>query len=308
MSRVAIVGGAGRVGVSFAFHFLTQDVCKEVVLIDIAEDVLKGERLDLMHASSSCGDTRFIAGADPALLAGADVIVLPAGARRRADQSRLELIKTNVGIIDIWMEHIAKHNPGAIVLVVVNPVDVLTYRAYMKGGKNRQRIFGLGNVMDVVRFRSIMGEHFDWNPMHVGAYLLGEHGDGMVPVWSQVNYAGLRVRDMPGIDPEKLKQVYTECRSAGADVIRLKGGAGWAVGVAITEVVRSILMDEKRVLCVSTIPDGDYGIAGDVALSLPTIVGRSGVEGYIHCTLDETETEGLKNAAKVLRETYQQVA
>lgn len=308
MKRVAIVGGAGRVGVSFAFDLLSKDICKEIVLVDVAEDVVQGERLDLMHASSSLANTKIIAGTDPALLAGAKVIVIPAGARRKADQSRLDLIRTNVGIVDGWMEKIKVHNPDAIVLIVVNPVDVLTYRAYCMGGKNRQRIFGLGNVMDVVRFRSIMAEHFNWNPRFVGAHLLGEHGDSMVPVWSQVSYAGLRLADRNDLDAEKLKQVYVETRAAGADVIRLKGGAGWAVGVAISEVVRAILLDEKRVLCVSTVPDGAYGIEGNVALSLPTIIGRSGVEGYVNVKLSDEEQAGLEKAATVLRETYAQIA
>jgi L-lactate dehydrogenase len=308
MSRVAIVGGAGRVGVSFAFSLLSENICKEIVLVDVAEDVVQGERLDLMHASSTLGDTRFIAGSDPELLAGAQVIVVPAGARRKADQSRLDLIRTNVGIVDQWMEKIQKVNPSALVLIVVNPVDVLTYRAYCIGGKDRKRIFGLGNVMDVVRIRSILAEHLNWNAQFVGAHLLGEHGDAMVPIWSQVSYAGFRLRDMPGIDPEVLKQVYVETRSAGADVIRMKGGAGWAVGVAITEVVRSILKDEKRVLCVSSVPNGEYGIEGNVALSLPAIIGLNGVEGYVDVKLDGAELEGLQKAANVLRETYSQVA
>ena len=308
MSRVAIVGGAGRVGVSFAFHLLSEDICKQIVLIDVAEDPVAGERLDLMHASSCLGNTRFIAGTNPELLVGAQVIVIPAGARRRPDQSRLELIRQNVGIIDYWMDKINIYNPYAIVLIVVNPVDVLTYRAYCVGGQHRHRIFGLGNVMDVVRFKSILAERFNWNPLFVDAYLLGEHGDAMVPIWSQVSYAGLYVKDMDGIDDDLLKKVYMETRSAGAEVIRLKGGAGWAVGVAITEVVRSVLRDEKRVLCVSSVPDGTYGIESNVAISLPTIIGRNGVEGYVGVKLNDVETEGLQHAATILRETYSQVA
>lgn len=308
MSRVAIVGGAGRVGVSFAFHLLSEDICKQVVLLDVSDDAVQGERLDLMHASSCLGNTRFIAGTNPELLVGAQVIVIPAGARRAPDQSRLDLIRKNVGIIDYWMDKVAVYNPYAIVLIVVNPVDVLTYRAYCVGGQHRHRIFGLGNVMDVVRFKSIMAERFNWNPLFVDAYLLGEHGDAMVPIWSQVSYAGLYLKDMKNIDDELLKQVYMETRSAGAEVIRLKGGAGWAVGVAITEVVRSVLRDEKRVLCVSSVPDGAYGVEGNVAISLPTIIGRNGVEGYVDVKLNDIENEGIQHAATILRDTYSQVA
>lgn len=308
MSRVAIIGGAGRVGVSFAFHLLTLNICRELVLVDILDDPVQGERLDLMHSSSSLGYTRVLAGTDEKLLEGADVIVIPAGARRRADQSRLDLIRTNFGIIDQWMEKINRVNKTAIIIVVVNPVDVLAYRAYMVGGQDRRRIFGLGNVMDTVRLKSNLGERFGWDPRNVDAYLLGEHGDAMVPVWSQANYAGLRLKDIEGLDWAACEEVMAETRKAGAEVIRLKGGAGWAVGVAITEVVRAILLDEHKVLCVSSVPDGAYGIDGGVAVNLPTIIGRNGVEGYINVKLSEEEAAGLANAAAVLKKTYSEIS
>jgi L-lactate dehydrogenase len=308
MSTVAVIGGAGRVGVSFAFHLLAMNIAHELVLIDILDDPVQGERLDLMHSTSSLCNTRVRAGTDPNLLKGADIIVIPAGARRQADQSRLDLIKINFGIIDKWMQHINELNPTAIVLVVVNPVDVLTYRAFIQGGKNRQRIFGLGNVMDTVRLGSILGERYGWDPRRVDGMLLGEHGDAMVPVWSQANYSGLRLRDMPSVKAEELEEVYKQVRTAGADVIRLKGGAGWAVGVSISEVVRAILLDERRVLCVSSVPDGAYGISADVALSLPTIIGRNGIEGYLDVKLDADELSGIEKAAQVLRETYAQIS
>jgi L-lactate dehydrogenase len=308
MSKVAIVGGAGRVGVSFAFHLLCENICHELALVDILEDPVMGERLDLMHATSSLCNTKVTAGTSEELMADADIIVIPAGARRKADQSRLELIKVNFGIIDEWMAKVGKVNPDAIVLVVVNPVDVLTYRAYMVGGQNRQRIFGLGNVMDTVRFKSNLAERFGWDPRYVEGQLLGEHGDAMVPVWSQASYAGNRILDMPHIEQAALDEVFAATRKAGAEVIRLKGGAGWAVGVAITEVVRAILMDEKRVLCASSVPGGAYGIGDDVSLSLPTIIGKDGVEGYLDVKFSDEELAGIANAAEVLKQTYQQIA
>jgi L-lactate dehydrogenase len=308
MGKVAVIGGAGRVGVSFAFHLLCANICTELVLLDIMDDAVQGERLDLLHSTSCLGNTRITAGTDEHLLAGMDIIVIPAGARRKADQSRLDLIKTNFGIIDQWMDKVMRINPGALVLVVVNPVDVLTYRAFMVGGQDRRRIFGLGNVMDTVRFRSNLAARYGWDPPKVEAQLLGEHGDAMVPVWSQASYAGYLIKDMPGCQREDLDAVYAETRKAGAEVIRLKGGAGWAVGVAITEVVRAVLRDEKRVLCASTIPDGAYGVAGDVALSLPAIIGRSGVEGYLDVQLNAEELAGVHKAAEVLKETYAQIS
>jgi L-lactate dehydrogenase len=308
MSKVAVIGGAGRVGISFAFHLITQNICQELALLDVNEDQVMGERLDLMHATSEVHYTKITAGTGPELLHRADVIVIPAGARRRPDQSRLDLIRTNCSIIDHWMEMINQVNRTAIVLIVVNPVDVLTYRAYMKGSRDRRRIFGLGNVMDTVRIRSNLAERFGWEPRYVNGYMLGEHGDSIVPVWSQFSYAGMRFKDMPQIGQRALDEVFDETRKAGAEVIRLKGGAGWGVGVAITMVVKAILLDERRVLCVSSVPDGAYGINEDVALSLPTIVGANGVEGYLEVKLDAAEQSALENAARVLRDTYRQVA
>jgi L-lactate dehydrogenase len=307
MSRVAIVGGAGRVGVSFAFDLLKEGICSELVLIDILDDPVQGERLDLMHSTSCLSNTRVIAGTDPKLLAGADIVVIPAGARRKADQSRLDLVRTNFSIVDKWMQTLNEINPNAIVLIVVNPVDVLTYRAFLMGSKNRQKVFGLGNVMDTVRFRSIIAEKYGWDPRQVNAYLLGEHGDSMVPIWSQANYAGMLLDNINCTDRDTLDAAYAETRKAGSEVIRLKGGAGWAVGVSCTEVVRSIILDEKRVLCVSSVPDGSYGIEGDVALSLPTIIGRNGIEGYLDVKLSDEELEGVKKSAEVLRGTYAEI-
>jgi L-lactate dehydrogenase len=287
---------------------LTENICHELALIDIQEEVVMGERLDLMHSTSSLCNTKVTAGTSDELMAGADIIVIPAGSRRKPDQSRLDLIKVNFGIIDEWMGKIKRINPEAIVLVVVNPVDVLTYRAFVTGGENRQRIFGLGNVMDTVRFCSNLAERFDWDPRHVEAQLLGEHGDAMVPVWSQAAYAGYRIKDMPAIEQPALDEVFADTRKAGAEVIRMKGGAGWAVGVSITEVVRAILLDEKRVLCVSSVPDGAYGVGSDVSLSLPAIVGKNGIEGYLELKLADDEMQGIIKAAEVLKETYNQIA
>jgi len=191
---------------------------------------------------------------------------------------------------------------------VVNPVDVLTYRAFMVGGQNRHRIFGLGNVMDVVRLRSNIAEFYDWGSTRVYAKLLGEHGDAMVPIYSQMSYAGYRLVDMPKVKMKDVKDIVATTRKAGAEVIRLKQGAGWAVGVAITAVVRAVLLDEKRVLSCSSIPDGAFGVDGGVALSLPTIIGKDGVEGYLDVKFDDEEMDGIHKAAEVLKKTYEEIS
>jgi L-lactate dehydrogenase len=300
--KIAIVGGAGRVGINFAISLLLSKLAREIVLIDIALEIADGEALDLRHATSLVGNVKIDSG-DLSKLAGADIVVITAGSRRKPDQSRLDLIRTNVGILDEAVEGVVKYAPDAMILVVTNPVDVLTYRALVKSGFPKNRVFGLGNVLDVVRFRSLLAAKFEWNPLDVNAYIIGEHGDAMVPLWSQASYGGILFGNLRGVTMDQLKAVFEETRVSGAEVIRKKGGAGWAVGVSITEVIKAIVLDSKAVLPIGTDPGGAYGIEG-VALSLPTIVGRNGAEGYVEFELPEDEMAGVRKAAEVLKETY----
>ncbi|MEP0815233.1 MAG: malate dehydrogenase [bacterium] len=300
--KVAIVGGAGRVGINFAISLFLSGYAREIVLVDVLTDVADGEALDLRHATSLVGNVTFDSG-DISKVAGADIVVITAGSRRKPDQSRLDLIRVNVGILDETIEGIVKYAPGAMIFVVSNPVDVLTYRALVKSGVSRTKVFGLGNVLDMVRFRSLLAAKFGWNPLDVNAYIVGEHGDAMVPLWSQASYGGILFRCLRSVSMSDIEAVFEETKKSGAEVIRKKGGAGWAVGISITEVVKAIATDSKAVLPISTDPDGKYGISG-IALSLPTVVGKSGVEGYLDFEIEAAEMDGLAKAAQVLKETY----
>ncbi|MCD6120116.1 malate dehydrogenase [bacterium] len=300
--KVAIVGGAGRVGINFAISLLLSRLAREIVLVDIALEMADGEALDLRHATSLVGNVGLDSG-DLTKLKGSDIVVISAGSRRKPDQSRLELIRTNVGILDEAVEGVVKYAPNALIFVVTNPVDVLTYRALKMSKFPRNRVFGLGNVLDIVRFRSLLAAKFGWNPLDVNAFIIGEHGDAMVPLWSQASYGGILFKDLRSVSMDQIKEVFAETRVSGAEVIRKKGGAGWAVGVSITEVIKAIVLDTKAVLPISTDPDGMYGIEG-VALSLPTIIGKNGVEGYLEFELPEDEISAVKKAGEVLKETY----
>jgi L-lactate dehydrogenase len=300
--KVSIVGGAGRVGINFAISLLLSKLAREIVLVDIAQDIADGEALDLRHATSLIGNVGIDSG-DLTKVKDSDIVVITAGSRRKPDQSRLDLIRTNVGILDEAVEGVVKHAPNSKIFVVSNPVDVLTYRALVQSKFPRNRVFGLGNVLDMVRFRSLLAAKFGWNPLDVNAFIVGEHGDAMVPLWSQASYGGILFNNLRSVTMDQLKTVFEETRVSGAEVIRKKGGAGWAVGVSITEVVKAIVLDSKAILPIATEPAGKYGIEG-VALSLPTIVGRNGVEGYLDFELPENEMAGIKKAADVLKETY----
>jgi len=196
--------------------------------------------------------------------------------------------------------------PDAIILVVSNPVDVLTYLAVKESGLPEERVLGLGTVLDTCRFRSFISEYFKVAATDVDALILGEHGDSMVPIWSCATIAGVPVRDYPGYSPEAMDAVFEQTRRSGAEAIRLKGGAGYAVGVSIAQVVNAIALNTHQVLPVSTLQKGALGIS-DVCFSLPTQLGRGGIEQVISISVSEGELHALQESARVLKETIQKV-
>ncbi len=305
--NIGIIGGAGRVGATAAFYLLTERLARRLVLVDILGDAVQGEREDLLQCTSATGQCEIIASTQTSAVEGCEVVIIPAGSRRKPDQSRLDLIKVNVGILDSAVEVVKEVAPQAILLTVVNPVDVLNLRAYKKSGFPASRVLSLGNVVDTIRFRSYLAEKFGWNPKDVNAFLCGEHGDSMVPIWSHASYAAVAFDAIKGVTKEALQQVYEKNRKAGAEMIRLKGGASWAVAVAIAEVVRAIKFDEKRVLPLSVVPNGAYGITDETSISLPVILGRKGVEGFLEVEFSAEEIEGLKKSAQIVKDTYAEI-
>jgi len=305
--KVVIIGGAGRVGSNTAYALQLGGVVEEVGLVDVAEDAAKGEALDLMHGSAFVAPQRFYAGGYE-LVPQADMVVIAAGLRRRPDESRLALINRNVALFReiLGKAKEAGWKEGAVLLVVTNPVDVLTYLAVRESGLPSERVLGLGTMLDTTRFRSLLAEHFGVDPTQVDALILGEHGDSMVPIWSTATVNGVLLRNLPGYSDAAMQKIFERTKGSGAEVIRLKGGAGYAVGVAVREVVHSIVTDRKAVLPVSSLLQGAYGLR-QVCLSVPTLVGRSGLEGHIEMELWPKELSGLQRSAEVLRETIGKV-
>ena len=241
-------------------------------------------------------------------VASSQVVVITAGLRRKPDESRLDLINRNVdlfnGILDQMKAVGVKES--TYVVVVSNPVDVLTYLAVKRLGLAWQRVIGLGTVLDTTRFRSNLAKRLQAPATQVNALILGEHGDSMVPIWSSATISGLPIEQWPGFDANTAKEIFDTTKGAGAQVIKQKGGAGFAVGLSIREVVHAIALDSRRVLPVSTLVNGPYGIR-DVCLSVPTEVGCGGVRKQIELALTPKERMGLQNSARVLRETIAQV-
>ena len=305
--KIAIIGGGGRVGSCAAFALQCSGIVKEIVLLDANQATAEGEALDLLHGAAFCADQKISAGTY-ADCSDADLICITAGLRRKPDESRLDLINRNVSLFLGILESLKQVGlkKEAIVFVVSNPVDILTQLAVERTGLAKNQVLGLGTVLDTSRFCSLISSSLTLPPTQVRAMILGEHGDTMVPIWSSATVDGFPLLKFPGVTPTFQTQIFERTQKSGAEVISRKGGAGWAVGVAIREVIDSIALNRCRILPVSSQVDGPYGIRG-VSISVPTVVGRAGVVGHIELELWPKELQGLQVSARALKETRAKV-
>jgi L-lactate dehydrogenase len=305
--KVSILGGGGLVGSSAAYALQCGGVVSSLSLIDANKDASLGHATELLHGASLTSDVRVSAG-DMADVASSNVVVITAGLRRKPDESRLDLINRNVDLFLNLLDQAkaAGLKESSYLVVVSNPVDVLTYLAVQRSGLPWQRVLGLGTQLDTARFRSYLARRLHVPATQVQALILGEHGDSMVPIWSSATVAGLPLEQWPGFNATVQKETFEETKTAGATVIKLKGGSGFAVGLSIREVVEAIVRDSRRVLPVSTLQQGLYGVR-DVCLSVPTVVGCGGARQQIELPLTPKERLGLQQSARVLREIIDQV-
>ncbi len=302
--KVTIIGGGGRVGSNAAFALQCGAVVSEIQILDANADLAEGEALDLLHGSSALGGQRIHAG-DYARARDSDVFVITAGLRRKPDESRLDLVNRNVALFQQILAGIRQggFRKDAIVFVVSNPVDLLTRLALTGLGLPWSQVIGLGTMLDTARFRSLIARDLSLAPTQVSALILGEHGDTMIPVWSSAVYAGLPLAKVAGCTPAFQNQVFERTKGSGAEVIRRKGGAGWAVGLTIAEVVHAIALDKRVVLPVSTVQRGAYGLR-EIAISVPTVVGRGGALAHLEIELWPKELAGLQASARALRDAF----
>jgi L-lactate dehydrogenase len=305
--KVSIIGGGGLVGSTTAYALQCGGVVSSICLIDANADLARGQATDLLNGASLVADQRIAAGSMDDIPTS-DVIVITAGLRRKPDESRLDLINRNVDLFSNLLDQVkdAGLKDSSCLVVVSNPVDVLTYLAVQRSGLPWQRVIGLGTQLDTARFRSYLARRLKAPPTQVQALILGEHGDSMVPIWSSATVAGLPLEQWPGYSATMQKEVLDETKTAGATIIKLKGGSGFAVGLSIREVVHALALDSRRVLPVSTSQQGAYELR-DVCLSVPTVVGCGGAREHIELPLSQKERLGLQQSARVLRDTIQQV-
>ncbi|MBN1459097.1 MAG: lactate dehydrogenase, partial [Armatimonadetes bacterium] len=254
--KITIVGGAGRVGSNAAYALQSGLVGEEIALVDTAESAAQGEALDLTHGRAALGGPRFVAGGYR-VATGSDMVVVTAGLRRKPDESRLELITRNANLFRQILNSLNEVElaEDVVLLVVTNPVDVLTYLAATELGRPPRRTIGLGTSLDTLRFRSLLGEELGLDPSRIHATMLGEHGDSMVPMLSGIRYEGKPIQQSPQYSPDAIDRAVERTRGAGAECLRLKGGAGYAVGLAIRQVVEAVLGDTAATLPVSTLDE-----------------------------------------------------
>ena len=303
---MTVVGGAGRVGSTTLFQLLLEGGFKELVVLDIIKDAAEGEALDLLHGMALSHRCVIRAG-DYDASEGSDFVVITAGIPRQPGETRLDLLQKNVGLMRGVLEQVMRYNPDPYLIIVANPVDVLTYQAITTTGLPADKVIGTGTLLDTTRFRSLLGNRLGVSPDQVYAYVLGEHGDSQVPITSSATVAGIPLRQFPGYSDSMLQEVVEATRFGGAEVIKRKRGTFYAVAPMIVELLRSIRRDEKRVLPVSTLMDGSYLGIRDVALSLPCIVGAGGREKTVHLELAPGERESLLDSARVLRGAIEEV-
>nr|CAD7201527.1 unnamed protein product [Timema douglasi] len=305
-NKVTIVG-VGQVGMACAFSILTQNVASKIVLVDVVADKLKGEMMDLQHGLTFMKNVRVNASTDYSVTANSRLCIVTAGARQKEGESRLALVQRNTDIFKGIIPQLVKYSPNANLLIVSNPVDILTYVAWKLSGLPHNRVIGSGTNLDSSRFRFIMSQRVKVAPNSCHGWIIGEHGDTSVPVWSGVNIAGVRLRDInPHIgtanDKENWKDVHNQVVQSAYEVIKLKGYTSWAIGLSVGTLAQAILRNGGNIHAVSTLVKGQHGIDKEVFLSLPCVLGENGVTHIVKQPLTDEEVAMLQKSAKLMDE------
>jgi len=305
MTKVSIVG-AGAVGTAIAYAAQIRGVCRNLALYDLNSKKVRAEVLDLNHGMQFTPMTQIIGGDDLAVCAGSDVVVVTAGAKQKPGQTRLDLAAANVAMCRDLVPRLVDLAPDAVLLLVTNPVDVVTFAAQTYSGLPTKRVFGSGTVLDSSRLRFLIAVHTGVAVQNVHAYIAGEHGDSEVPLWSTATIGGIPVQDWapagrPPLDEKARTAIYESVVSSAYEIIAGKGATSLAIGLAVSRILEAILNDEHRVLPVTSRLDDVHGLS-DVCLSMPAIVGRGGIESVLPTPLSQTELDQLTQSARTVTE------
>ncbi len=300
MKKVTVVG-AGNVGATCANVLAHMDVVKQVVMLDIAGDLAKGKALDTwQQAPIDSYSTQLSGTSDYADTAGSDIVVITAGVPRKPGMTRDDLVATNAKIVSSVVENIMKHSKNPIIIVVSNPLDVMTYAAFKKSGLKPSRVIGMAGILDTARYRAFLATELKVSPKDIQAILMGGHGDTMVPLPRYTTVSGIPVTEM--IDKDKLDAIIARTKDGGGELVRLMGTSAWyAPGAAAAQMVEAIVKDEQRIFPCCVMLNGQYGMK-DICLGVPVKLGKNGVEQIIRLKLRKEEKELLEASANAVKE------
>ncbi|NWR71898.1 LDHA dehydrogenase, partial [Centropus unirufus] len=310
-NKISVVG-VGAVGMACAISILMKDLADELALVDVVEDKLRGEMLDLQHGSLFLKTPKIVSdkgkypfSTDYSVTAHSRLVIVTAGARQQEGESRLNLVQRNVNIFKFIIPNVVKYSPDCKLLIVSNPVDILTYVAWKISGFPKHRVIGSGCNLDSARFRHLMGERLGIHPLSCHGWIVGEHGDSSVPVWSGLTVAGVSLKalhpDMgTDADKEHWREVHKQVVDSAYEVIKLKGYTSWAIGLSVADLAETIMKNLRRVHPISTIVKGMHGIKDDVFLSVPCVLGNNGITDIVKMILKPEEEDKLRKSADTL--------
>lgn len=304
MSKVTVVG-AGNVGATCADVLAYREIAEEIVLVDIKEGVAEGKALDIFQkAPINQYDSRTIGSTnDYSKTANSDVVVITSGLPRKPGMTRDDLIETNAGIVKSVTENVIKHSPNAIIIVVSNPLDVMTYQAHITAGISRNKVIGMAGILDTARYRAFLAEELNVSPKEIQAILMGGHGDTMVPLPRYTTVAGIPVTEL--VAKDKLDAIIERTKFGGGELVKLMGTSAWyAPGSAAAQMVEAILKNQRRVFPVCIKLEGEYGI-DDCYLGVPVILGKNGVEKVLELDLNTEEKALLETSRGHVKEVME---
>jgi len=306
-NKISIIG-AGFVGSTSAFAIMSEGLSSDIVLVDVNREKAEAEAMDLRHGAAFVKAVDITSGTIEDTK-DSDLIIITAGIGQKPGETRLDILKKNIPIFKSIVPELVKYSPDAILLVVSNPVDVLTYITYRYSGLPANRVFGSGTVLDTSRLKSILSKSFSIDPRNIHAYIIGEHGDSEIAAWSATKIAGMTV-DQYALeifgkeDPDFKEKILDEVRNAAYEIINRKGYTNYAVALAVRRIVETVLRDEQSILTVSSLFHGEGGIS-DVYMAMPCVVGRSGIQRILPIPLNDSERENLNKSAEILKKMIQ---
>lgn len=309
--KISIIG-AGMVGMAAAVCMLGSGVTKNLVLVDAFGEKVKGEVLDLQHGALFLKHPRISGGNDFAETAGSKLCIITAGVRQEPGESRLALAQRNADIMAKLVPELVKHSPDTLILMVGNPCDVMTYVAWKASGLPANKVIGAGTTLDSQRFKVALGRKFNINPSNIHAWIIGEHGDNSIALWSSVNIGGIRIQQLnpkfgTSEDPENWAQLHKDVVGAAQTIQELKGYTNWGVGMSVAAMAKALIHNKHTVFPVSVNAKGRYGIEDDIFIPIPTVVGSNGVTDIIHLNLSEKELTDLQNTARLLKQVQDSI-